>query len=200
MATCFLAHFLLIAAISSRQTLLLISKNLTLIRTSERSSWDKAETISSIALGENLSRTHPLRQTLATYLHLSGIETGYGYFAPNVPGAGKLVFEIHYRDGRVEYESPHVNSRAAQLRLAGLLDKMAAEEYEPLRKIMVKMLTSSVWREHSDVQSVRAVFGTIVLPTVTEFKAGHGTSSQFLYAYDVTNGDMEPAAQDSEKQ
>lgn len=129
---------------------------------------------------------------MATYLHLAGIETGYGYFAPNVPGACKLVFEIHFHDGRVEYEAPRVNSTAARLRLAGLLDKMGAEEYEPLRKIMVRMLASSVWREHSDVESVRAVFGSMVLPTIAEFQAGRGASSQFLYAYDVINSEPEP--------
>jgi hypothetical protein len=191
---CFLAHFLLIAAISLRQTVSLVSRNLTLVRASEKSRWSEAETIGAIGLGEHLSRSHPLRQALVTYLHLAGIETGYGYFAPNVPGGGKLVFEIHFRDGRVEYDSPRVNSAAARLRLAGLLDKMAAEEYEPLREIMVRMLAASVWRAHPDVQSVRAVFGSTVLPTMAEFRAGRRASSEFLYAYDVTGSEREVVA------
>ena len=57
--------------------------------------------------------SNPVRQALATYLHIAGIETGYGYFAPNVPGSYKLVFELHYPDGRVEYELPSVSSAAA---------------------------------------------------------------------------------------
>jgi len=194
-----LAHFLLIAVVSARQSLWLISRNLTIVRAGGENSWEKAEKIGATVLGENLARSHPFPQTLATYLHLAGIETGYGYFAPNVPGPGKLVFEIHFRDGRVEYESPHVNSRAARLRLAGLLDKMGAEEYEPLRKIMVKMLASSVWREHSDVESVRALFGSVVLPTIAGFQAGRGARSEFLYAYDVINADPETAPQNPPK-
>ena len=47
--------------------------------------------------------------------NIAGIETGYGYFAPNVPGGYRLVFELHYPDGRVEYELPSVSSAAAGL-------------------------------------------------------------------------------------
>ena len=79
-----------------------------------------------------LAASNPIRQVLATYLHLAGIETGYGYFAPNVPGSYKLVFELHYPDGRVEYELPSVSSAAAGLRLAGLLDKIGRTPYDAL--------------------------------------------------------------------
>ena len=64
--------------------------------------------IVSIGLGQDLAASNPAREALATYLHIAGIESGYGYFAPNVPGSYKLVFELHYPDGRVQYELPHV--------------------------------------------------------------------------------------------
>ena len=99
-------------------------------------------------------------------MHLAGIETGYGYFAPNVPGGYKLVFELHYADGRVEYELPRVNSAAAGLRVAGLLDKIGRTRSDALREHLVKMLTSSIWREHPGLKTIRAVFGSVSLPSV----------------------------------
>ena len=123
---------------------------------------------------------------LATYLHLAGIEVGYGYFAPNVPGTYKLVFELHYPDGRVEYEVPRVNSAAAASRFTGLLDQIGRTKYDALREILVKMLAQSVWGEHPHVKTIRAVLGSMRLPTITEFERGKRESYEFLYAYDFS--------------
>ena len=131
-----------------------------------------------------MAASNPVREALATYLHVAGIETGYGYFAPNVPGSYKLVFELHYPDGRVEYELPSVSSAAAGLRIAGLVDNVGRTRYDALREILVKTLAQSIWREHRDVKSVRAIFGSVTLPSVPDFEQGKRESYQFLYAYD----------------
>ena len=102
-----------------------------------------------------------MRETLDTYVQLAGIETGYGYFAPNVPAGYRLVFELHYREGRVEYELPSVSSAAAGLRIASLLDSIGRTPYDALREILVKTLAQSVWREHPDLESLRAILGSI---------------------------------------
>ena len=146
-------------------------------------------------LGQHLAASNPVRQALATYLHIAGIETGYGYFAPNVPSSYKLVFELHYHDGRVEYELPRVNSAAAGLRIAGLLDKIGRTRYHALREHLVKMLAQSIWREHPEVETIRAVFGSITLPNVSEFERGKRESYEFLYAYDFSLRE-EPAESD----
>ncbi len=146
----------------------------------------KAETAFSVALGQHLAASNPIRQALATYLHLAGIEIGYGYFAPNVPGSYGLVFELQYSDGRVEYELPHVSSAAAGLRIAGLLDTIGRTPYDVLRERLVKTLARSVWREHPEVKTVRAVFGSIQLPTISQFEHGQRESFEFLYAYDFS--------------
>ena len=137
-------------------------------------------------LGQHLAASNPVRQALATYLHIAGIETGYGYFAPNVPSSYKLVFELHYHDGRVEYELPRVSSAAAGLRIAGLLDKIGRTRYHALREHLVKMLAQSIWREHPEVETIRAVFGSLTLPSVGEFERGKRESYEFLYAYDFS--------------
>ncbi len=183
---CFALHFLLIATISCRDTLWLVARRLTILSSSFSGFAQKAEPIASAALGQTLASSNPGRQASATYLHIAGIERGYGYFAPNVPGSFKLAFELHYPDGRVEYELPRVNSAAAGLRIAGLLDEIARTRYDPLREYLVKILARSAWGEHPDVIRIRAVFGTISLPSVTEFEQGKRESYQFLYAYDFS--------------
>lgn len=137
-------------------------------------------------LGKWLMPANPVRQGVTAYLHMAGIETGYGYFAPNIPTTYKLVFEVHYPDGHVERELPTVSGAAAGLRVAGLLDEIGRTEYEPLRQLMIKMLAHSIWREHPKATMIRAVFGIASLPTVPEFEQGKRQEYEFLYSYDFT--------------
>ncbi|MEP6686062.1 MAG: hypothetical protein ABJB22_04725 [Verrucomicrobiota bacterium] len=128
--------------------------------------------------------SNPVRQAVIVYTHLGGIESGYGFFAPNVPDNYKLVFELHYPEGRIEYELPRVASSGAGLRLVTLLDNIGDTHSDELREVMVKMLAYSVWRHHPDANMVRAVFGFALLPTAAEFRQGTRESYEFLYAYD----------------
>jgi hypothetical protein len=179
-------HFLLIFSFSCRETLRLVAQGPTIFPASFKSFSHEAETAVSTALGQHLAASNPIRQAIVTYLHLAGIEAGYGYFAPNVPGSYKLVFELLYPDGRVEYELPSVSSAAAGLRLASLLDKIGRTPYDALREHLVKTLAASIWREHPEVKTIRAIFGSIRLPSVHEFEEGKRESYQFLYAYDFS--------------
>lgn len=154
----------------------------------------KAEGVLSFALGQRLAGSNPVRQAITTYLHLAGIEAGYGYFAPNVPGSHRLVFELQYPDGRVDYELPSISSAAAGLRLASLLDQIGRTPYDAVREHLVKMLSMPIWDEHPEVKTIRVVFGSISLPSVSEFEGGKRESYQFLYAYDFSreNERVEP--------
>jgi hypothetical protein len=172
-----------------------VGRGLTIFPSSFDGFSQKAEKATAAALGQHLAASNPLRQTLTTYLHLAGIETGYGYFAPNVPGSYNLVFELHYPDGRAEYELPRVNSVAGGLRIAALLDEIGRTRSDALREHMVKMMASSIWHEHPEVKTMRAILGSVILPSVTDFERGKGESYEFLYAYDfsLSNESTEPA-------
>src|SRR2546430_3734848 len=184
----FLLHGLLIITISSREIFWLIAHRLTILPTSLSSTARKFESIASAALAQNLASSNPVRRALLTYLHLAGIERGYGYFAPNVPGNYKLVFELHYPDETVEYELPAVGSTAAELRLAGLLDEIGRARNDALREYLVKTLAGPVWREHPEVKTIRAIFGLRTFPDIQEFQRGARESYEFLYAYDFSRG------------
>jgi hypothetical protein len=185
-------HFLLIITVSCRDIVWLVAHKLTIFPAPFRAAAEKLEPIAASVLGAKLSTPNPFRLGLLTYLHIAGIDRGYGYFAPNVPAGYKLVFELRYPDGRVEYELPGVNSAAAGLRVASLLDEIGRTRSDPLREYIVKALAASVCREHPGVKTVRAVFGSLNLPSPVEFERGKRESYDFLYAYDFSRAE-EPA-------
>jgi hypothetical protein len=186
----FVLHFLLIFAISAHDTLWLIGHGLTILPKVCQAGAEKAERFTSTLLAQDVASTNPLRRGLSTYLHLAGIERGYGYFAPNVPVSYKLVLELHHADGRVDYEVPGGRTSAAELRLASLLDEIGRTRNDQLREYLIKMLAWSVWREHPDVLTVRAVFGLRNLPSVEEFERGTEESYEFLYAYEFSRANI----------
>ena len=81
----FLLHCLLIITISAREIFWLIAHRLTILPTSFSSTSRILESIASTTLAQNLASSNPVRRALLAYLHVTGIERGYGYFAPNVP-------------------------------------------------------------------------------------------------------------------
>jgi hypothetical protein len=172
--------------LSCRDTLRVVAEGPTILPGSSKSFSHKAEAGVAVTPSQKLPVPKPVREALATYAQVAGIEAGYGYFAPNVPGGYRLVFELHYSDGRVEYELPSVRSAAAGLRIAGLLDDIGRTRSDAMREILVKTLAQSMWREHPDVESVRAILGLIRLPSAREFTEGKRESYEFLYAYDFS--------------
>ena len=179
-------HLFLVLTVSCRDTFVAFSKGRTIFPSNLDRSWQKAESVTTALIGQDLSKSNLLHQGLSAYLNAAGIEAGYGFFAPHVPGTYKLVFELHYRNGRIEYETPSVNTSSARLHLVSLLDFIGQVEDGVVREGLIKYLVYATWREHRDVSMVRAVFGTVDLPTAEEFERGKRESYQILYAYDVT--------------
>ena len=174
----------LIITVSSRDTFWVLSQSRSVFPEASKNLWQGTEQIASTALGQRLPRSNPVRQILTGYLDLAGIEVGYGFFAPNIANSYKLVFELRFPDGHVEYELPRVSNSASVLRVAGLLDTIGRTHSEAFRQTMVRMLADSVSREHVDATTIRAIFGSVILPSVPEFERGKRETYEFLYAYD----------------
>ncbi len=179
-----LLHLFLVLTVSCQQTLWILASGYTSLPPSLDKWWDKAKPVTAAILGQTLAVSNPVREGITAYVHSTGIEGGYGFFAPGVPSSYKLVFELHYDDGRVEYDLPRVNGVAAGLRLSSLLDQIGRTQYDPLREVMLKMLAYSTWREHPDATMIRTVFGYVDVPSVVDVKQGKKESYNFLYAYD----------------
>jgi hypothetical protein len=181
---CFAVHFALLAAVSCRELLWFGAHGPTIFPPSIGRVWERSDEIVSGAAANKSPLAVVVCKTAKTYLHLAGAEVGYGFFAPNVPDSYRLAFELHYQDGRVEYVLPTVRSRAAGLRLAGVLDKIGRNRVEKLRKVMIGLFTYSVWREHPTAVSIRTIFTSINLPTAAEYERGLRKSDRVLAAYD----------------
>ena len=179
-------HFLLITAVCFAGLFSLIAEGATILPSALDKYAGKAELVAAWLLGKQADAANPVRYGVATYLHAAGIQAGYTFFAPNVPGYHRLILELYYEDGRVEYDSPHVRGRAAALNLNSLLNRLADARYEPLREVVLKMLASSVWQEHPDAKKIRAIFGSVNIPSISDFEHGKKESFQPLFSYDFT--------------
>ena len=185
-AAWFGVHFFLITAVCFAGIFSLVAQGLTILPSVLNRFARKGELAAATVLGKEAAPSSPVRRGIATYLHAAGIQAGYTFFAPNIPSYHKLILELYYSDGRVEYDSPHVSGKAAALRLDSLLDRLADPRYEPLREAVVKMLAFSVWRERSDVERIRAIFGSVNPPGVSDFEHGKGESFQPLFSFDFS--------------
>jgi hypothetical protein len=179
-------HFILITAVCFAGLFSLIAEGATMLPSALEQYARKAEVSAAWLLGKEATGSSLVRQGIATYLHAAGIQAGYTFFAPNVPGYNRLTLELFYDDGRVEYESPRLRSKAAGLRLDSLLDRLAEERYQPIREVLVKMLAFSVWREHPDVKKIRAVFGSVTPSDIAEFERGKAETFQPIFSFDFS--------------
>ena len=179
-------HFFLITVICFRGIFALVAADTTILQSALNTCARSGEAVLASVLGKDLAASNPWRLGIATYLHAAGSQAGYGFFAPNIPGYHKLILELYYDDGHIEYDAPHVQGGAAALRLDSLLDRLADPVYEPLREVTVKMLVLSVWQEHSEVQKIRAVFGSVNPPNIGDFEHGKRESFQPLFSYDFS--------------
>jgi hypothetical protein len=185
-AAWFVVHFFLITAVCLAGVFSLVAEGTTMLPSGLDKYARKAELVAAFVLGKEAAASRPVRKGIATYLHAAGIQAGYSFFAPNIPGYHKLTFELYYEDGRVEYASPRVGGKSAALRLDSLLDRLADKRYEPLREVVVKMLAFSVWRERPDVKKIRATFGAVSPPGISDFEYGKGESFQPMFRYDFS--------------
>jgi hypothetical protein len=179
-------HFGLVTAVCFAGVFSLIAEGATMLPSALDKYARKAGLASAWFLGKQADVSSPARRGIATYLHFAGIQVGYTFFAPNIPSSHRLTFELYHEDGRVEYESPQVAGKAAALRLDSLLDRLADQRYEPIREVVVKMLALSALRERPDVKKIRAVFGLVNPPSITEFEQGKGESFEPMFSYDFS--------------
>jgi hypothetical protein len=185
-AAWFVVHFFLITAVCFAGIFSLVAEGTTMLPSALDKYARKAELITAFVLGKEAAASSPARRGIATYLHAAGSQSGYTFFAPNVPGYHKLTLELYYEDGRVEYESPRVSGKAAALRLDSLLNRLADNRYEPIREVVIKMLAFSVWREHPEVKKIRAIFGSVSPPSISDFEHGKGESFQPMFSFDFS--------------
>ena len=184
-----LLHLLLVALVCAHETFWLIDRQLTIARRPSSQFWKRVEQVPMALLASNLSSDNFYRRVIATYTNLTGIEVGYGYFAPNVPETHALVFELHYPDGHLEYESPIVTSHEGQLRLTSLIEQIGRTDYDDGRNELTRRLARSTWRQHPAAISIRGFFGSVTPPTLNAYRSGKSErrfTCQYVYDFEHT--------------
>ena len=184
-------HFFLITVICLRGIFALVATDATILPSALNTCARSGEVVLASVLGKDLAASNAWRLGIATYLHAAGGQAGYGFFAPNIPGYHKLILELYHEDGHMEYDVPHVQGGAAALRLDSLLDRLADPLYEPLREVTVKLLVLSVWQEHPDAKKIRAIFGSVNPPNISDFEHGKRESFQPMFSFDFSLGSEE---------
>ncbi len=157
----------------------------------------RIQSAAAAIVGKDRAEPAALRRSLAVYTDCTGIEVGYSYFAPNVSANSRLEFEVHYADGRVQYDVPPVGGAATGYRLSILLDHLQRIRYVPLREAILKNLVSTVRRDHPGAQRIRARLTIADLPSLAAYRAGQRISYRSLYAYDFKflHRPIQPAAE-----
>lgn len=173
-------HLLLIVAVSVRELLAVILLGLTVLPSEILPRSHSSNSPSSPLESHRFKVTGT--QLLLGYLHCTGIEGGYGFFAPNFSTGYRLTFELHHVDGRTDTELPHVRSHAAGLRMTSLLDRIGQEESEKMREVLIRLLVLDEYRLHPDVDYIRAIFQSV---SATDPKKLVGVGqSEFRRIYD----------------
>lgn len=169
---CLLAHLTLIVAVCAHDTFWLLTRGVASVPNVSGSFWEKWDKVPRSILAADSHPRNLWNRAVATYTNYAGIEVGYGYFAPNIPAASALVFEFHYPDGTVEYETPNLEGAAGQFRVSTLVGQIGQTDYERWRIALIKLLSGSAWRRHPEAMSLRVFFGRIDPPTIAEYRAG----------------------------
>ncbi len=127
-----------------------------------------------------------LRHFALTYLHLAGIEAGYGYFAPNIPPAYRLTIELSDNNGAVERGvlSPHRGETG--LRLASFLDAVGRRPASDVRDIMFQLMGKSLLAEHPAAVRLDVTVERIRQPKLAEARSAIEPDFELAYGYTFT--------------
>src|SRR5262245_56781109 len=90
-------HFFLIAAVCFAGLFSLVAEHATILPSALDTCARKAELLAVWLLGKQSAAASPVRRRIATNLHAAGIQSGYTFFAPNIPGYYKLTLELYYQ-------------------------------------------------------------------------------------------------------
>ena len=166
---------------SLRDTCAIFSTAQTLFPNSLKTAWKSGETWTESLLGDG---GQFYGGSVLTYLHAAGIESGYGFFAPNVPDNYKMIFDFEFPDGHHESDMPVVGSDAAGLRLAGFMDQLADTTDASLQEAMVRVVSASAVAKYQGATKARVVVGAARLPTPLQYRNGERESYDPILVFD----------------
>jgi hypothetical protein len=120
----------------------------------------------------------PIVWPLVWYTHLSGADSQYSFYAPEVGGLHRARFTLEDSQGHTWVDSfEEANNPEARLRFAGITDAAfangAAQESPERRNRLIKSWAATMFSRHPSARTLVVTVETHEIPTMAEFQAGH---------------------------
>jgi hypothetical protein len=130
--------------------------------------------------------TGPLAHILQSYAAMSGAESQYGFYAPDVGERHRPRFILKDDRGFTWQDSfEGTKSPEARLRLEGTADYAfangAADKSPSIRQHLVKSWAAAMFTRHPSASSLTVVVEAFEIPTMAEFRAGSRRRWRMVY-------------------
>jgi hypothetical protein len=128
--------------------------------------------VASSALHPDLAAQGPLGRGAATYAAVSGADTAYGFFAPEVDAQLRASFEVRRADGRIEPDELGTGASAEGAFRIRNLAGAVREGGEGWRRALAASMAGHVLGKHPDAESVLVRFESYDLPCMAATRRG----------------------------
>lgn len=107
---------------------------------------------------------------IQVYSHYAGTDTGYSLFAPNVPSAIGVMFELKDSEGNVTVKFPSLNSLSGLDRFTGNLSTYRS--FEELRPLLAYGWAVRMLEIYPDFTEVTVIIGSHRMPGMRDYQKG----------------------------
>ena len=183
LALLFFIHFFFIIIYSCKQSVdLSLTRQTYISNASSIKSLQKADSyLSKLLLHKR--NTSSDNDYLNLYMTCAGSKTPFIYFVANITPVEKLVFELEHTNGTKQIVLPTVKSSEMGIKLKCLFNTIFRTPDQLYKDVLIKKLAEHQIKNLPDIKNVKAVFGVINIPSLTDFPKKPELDFQYLYQY-----------------
>lgn len=115
-------------------------------------------------------------KVLRPYAHFCGTDTGYSLFAPNVPSAIGVFFELKDKEGNTLIKFPELESRSGLDRFT--VNLATYKSFEEIQPLMAYGWASRMLEIYPDYNAITVIIGSHRMPNMQAYRAGE--RSEFI--------------------
>ena len=130
------------------------------------------------------NRSNLFFETVSLYSEISGTNTGYGFFAPDLPSSTIVEFEITDTTGYKYIVPTLLNTREGMERFKSGIDFF--KQFENFREVIMRSWALRVFEQHPDAKYVTVVIKREDLPSIAQYKKGKRTKQTELFKYNFS--------------
>lgn len=107
---------------------------------------------------------------LRPYAHLCGTDTGYSLFAPNVPSAVGVMFELKDAEGNTTIKFPELETRSGLDRFT--VNLATYKSFEEIQPLMAYGWAARMLEIYPDFSAITVIIGSHRMPNMQAYQAG----------------------------